>query len=119
MEALAALIFAVSLNGLWDARDWEPPVPAHSTSADWYSAELECTETGFDYPGIFVSELDAMIEIAERNLCIEQKLTQIASDRQKTTEDVMKINLDIQKLIEERERINKAIKKLTVLQKTV
>ena len=43
MEALAALILAGVLNGLWDAKDWEPPVPEYSTSDDWYSAELTCT----------------------------------------------------------------------------
>ena len=105
MEALAALILAGVLNGLWDAKDWEPPVPEYSTSDDWYSAELTCTENGYDYPGIFVSEFDAAIEIAERNLCIEQQLTQTAVERKEVQTQVSEINEQIQKLIEQRKSI--------------
>jgi len=105
MEILTALVFAGVLDGLWDARDYEPPVPEHSTSDDYYFAELECTETGFAYPGVFATEFESAIQIADRNLCIEGKITETVIERDKVQTEVSEINKQIQKLIEQRKAI--------------
>jgi hypothetical protein len=107
MEPLTALVFSVVLDGLWDARNYEPPVPEYSTSDDWYSAELECTETGFAYPGVFASEFEETMQLAERELCIEGKLTETAVERDKVQTQVSEINKQIQELIEQRKSILK------------
>ena len=105
MEVLAALVFAGVLDGLWDARDYEPPVPEHSTSDDYYFAELECTETGFAYPGVFATEFEETLQLAERDLCIERKITETAIERDKVQTEVAKLNKQIQELIEQRKAI--------------
>jgi len=105
MEVLTALIFSVVLDGLWDAKDYEPPVPEYGTSKDWHLAELECTETGFAYPGVFASEFESAIEIANRDLCIEQKITQTVIERKEVQTEVSEINEKIQQLIEQRKDI--------------
>jgi hypothetical protein len=105
MEALSGLILVGVLNGLWGAVDYETPVPEYSTSEDYWSADLYCTEEGFDYPGVFADEFTETIEIAQRNLCIENKVTEIAIERKEVTSQVEDINKQIQELINQRKEI--------------
>ena len=107
MEVLAALVFSFVLDGLYDAKDYETPVPEAGTAKDWYLAELECTETGFAYPGVFASEFEASVQIANRELCIEEKITQTAVQRKEVQTEVSEINERIQQLIEQRKSILK------------
>jgi len=105
MEALTGLILVGVLNGLWGAVDYEAPVPEHSNTEDYWAADIYCDEEGFDYPGIFADEFTETIEIAQRNLCIENKVTEIAVERKEVASQVEDINKQIQELINQRKEI--------------